>query len=60
MEDLGKESEDEWDGLSEDEAVPEEPIDHEEEYIDEDRHTVVTVEAVSVDKEGLLRYCLVL
>lgn len=50
--------EEEWDGLSEEEeeeAVAEEPIDHEEEYIDEERHTVVTVEAVSVDKEGLYK-----
>lgn len=45
-------SEDEWDGLSDD-PVPEAPIDLEEEYIDEDRYTTVTVEAVSVDRDGL-------
>jgi ribosomal RNA-processing protein 17 len=33
--------------------VPEAPIDLEEEYIDEDRYTTVTVEAVSVDRDGL-------
>jgi ribosomal RNA-processing protein 17 len=30
-----------------------EPIDHEEEYIDEDRYTTVTVEEVGVSKDGL-------
>lgn len=29
------------------------PIDLEEEYIDEDKYTTVTVEAVSVDRDGL-------
>ncbi|KAK1760460.1 nucleolar protein 12-domain-containing protein [Echria macrotheca] len=45
-------SDDEWGGLS-DEAVEEPPIDMEEEYIDEDRYTTVTVEAVNVDRDGL-------
>lgn len=31
------------------------PIDHEAEYIDEDRYTTVTVEAVDISKEGLHR-----
>ncbi|KAK0739275.1 nucleolar protein 12-domain-containing protein [Apiosordaria backusii] len=44
--------EEEWDGLSDDEVV-EAPIDMEEEYIDEDKYTTVTVEAVSVDRDGL-------
>ena len=50
----GSESEDdstvreEWDGIVE---VPE--VDHEEDYIDEDRHTTVTIEAVDVSKDGL-------
>ena len=44
----------EWDGLSDNE-VPEAPIDLEEEYIDEDRYTTVTVEAVRVDRDGLHR-----
>ena len=52
----GKEdgAEDEWDGLS-DSEVQEAPIDMEEEYIDEDRYTTVTIEAVNVDREGLHR-----
>ncbi len=29
-------------------------IDHEEEYIDEDRYTTVTVESVNVSKHGLI------
>jgi ribosomal RNA-processing protein 17 len=49
-EDGGSDS-DEWNGLDDD--VPEAPIDMEEEYIDEDRYTTVTVEAVSVDRDGL-------
>jgi ribosomal RNA-processing protein 17 len=49
-EDGGSDS-DEWNGL--DDVVPEAPIDMEEEYIDEDRCTTVTVEAVSVDRDGL-------
>jgi ribosomal RNA-processing protein 17 len=46
----GDESE-EWDGL------PDRPnddlIDHEEEYIDEDRYTTVTVESVTISRDGL-------
>lgn len=38
----------EWDGIPE--PVP---IDEEAEYIDEDRHTTVTIEAVDVTKDGL-------
>lgn len=41
----------EWGGIEEDLRV--EPIDHEEEYIDEDRYTTVTVEEVDVTKDGL-------
>ncbi|KAA6411843.1 MAG: hypothetical protein FRX48_03993 [Lasallia pustulata] len=43
-------AQDEWDGIVE---VLE--VDHEEEYVDEDRHTTVTVEAVDVTKDGLLK-----
>jgi ribosomal RNA-processing protein 17 len=45
-----------WGGIEDDEKenAPE-LVDHEEEYIDEDRYTTVTVEAVDVSKEGLLR-----
>lgn len=46
--DDGSTAQDEWDGIVE---VPE--VDHEEEYIDEDRHTTVTIEAVDVTKDGL-------
>jgi len=40
-----------WDGISDDHPL--EPVNHEAEYIDEDRYTTVTVEAVDVTKEGL-------
>jgi ribosomal RNA-processing protein 17 len=40
-----------WNGVPD---VPvEEPVDHEEEYIDEDKYTSVTVESVSVSRDGL-------
>ncbi|KAL7918175.1 nucleolar protein 12 domain-containing protein [Trichoderma austrokoningii] len=43
----------EWDGF------PDRPnldiVDHEEEYIDEDRYTTVTVESVSISRDGLER-----
>ncbi|KAI9819064.1 MAG: hypothetical protein M1832_004106 [Thelocarpon impressellum] len=38
----------EWTGIEEPPAV-----DHEDEYVDEDRYTTVTVESVGVSKEGL-------
>ena len=45
------EASDEWDG------IPDKPdldiVDHEEEYVDEDRYTTVTVESVSVSRDGL-------
>jgi ribosomal RNA-processing protein 17 len=52
----GSEEEDEWGGIEDEgdlavKAV--EVLDHEEEYMDEDRYTTVTVEAVGVSKEGL-------
>ena len=37
-----------WDGIVEDTRV-----DHEDEYVDEDRYTTVTVEAVDVSRDGL-------
>ncbi|KAM3468929.1 hypothetical protein MY5147_007469 [Beauveria neobassiana] len=47
--DIGHDTE--WDGF------PDKPeldiVDHEEEYIDEDRYTTVTVETVSVSRDGL-------
>ena len=45
-------SADAWNGFDEDKVVLP-PIDHQEEYVDEDRYTTVTVEAVEVSKDGL-------
>ncbi|KAH8804565.1 nucleolar protein 12-domain-containing protein [Xylogone sp. PMI_703] len=52
-----EENEDEegWNGIEENEdnsAAPE-LLDHEEEYIDEDKYTTVTVEEVDIDKNGI-------
>jgi ribosomal RNA-processing protein 17 len=41
----------EWDGFPDRPEL--EIIDHEEEYIDEDRYTTVTVESVNVSRDGL-------
>ncbi|KAI1096868.1 nucleolar protein 12-domain-containing protein [Rostrohypoxylon terebratum] len=41
----------EWGGFQDTPAM--EPIDHEEEYIDEERYTTVTIESVNVSKDGL-------
>jgi len=41
-----------WEGLPSPEPPP---IDHESEYIDEDKYTTVTVEAMDVTKEGLIK-----
>ena len=41
-------NQDEWDGISDDAVV-----DRETEYLDEDLHTTVTVEAVEVSRDGL-------
>lgn len=49
----------EWDGIEDGEPAAAEPapelqpVDHEEEYIDEDLYTTVKIEAVSVDRDGL-------
>lgn len=52
-----EEDEDEWTGLDDapkkKEKEKPEFVDHEEEYIDEDKYTTVTVEAVDVDREGM-------
>ncbi len=45
-------SDGEWDGIKDDDK-PVEPVDHEEEYIDEDKYTTVTIEEVDVDKDGI-------
>lgn len=45
---------DEWGGIEDSAPAPTlEPVDHEEEYIDEDVYTTVKIEAVSVDRDGL-------
>lgn len=44
----------EWGGIDDEAKVPE-FVDHEEEYIDEDRFTTVTVEAVDIDRDGMHR-----
>lgn len=41
----------EWSGLPD--APAEDTVDHEEEYIDEDKYTSVTVESVSISRDGL-------
>ena len=43
-------NQEEWDGISDDSAV-----DREAEYLEEDLHTTVTVEAVDVSRDGLHR-----
>ena len=48
VEDDSGTDDDPWDGIEEAQRV-----DHEEEFIDEDRYTTVTVEAVDVSKDGL-------
>lgn len=42
----------EWEGIEE--TVPE-PVDHEAEYIDEDKYTTVTVEEVDISRDGISR-----
>lgn len=39
-----------WDGIAD---APVEPIDHEAEYIDEDKYTTVTVEEVDISRDGI-------
>jgi len=41
-----------WEGIEE--AEPE-PLDHEAEYIDEDKYTTVTVEEVDISRDGISR-----
>lgn len=50
-EDLGEDDDETWEGIK-DESLAK-AVDHEEEYVDDDRFTTVTVEAVDVSKEGL-------
>jgi ribosomal RNA-processing protein 17 len=48
---MGSEEEVEWEGIADELPV----VDHEEEYVDEDKYTTVTVEEVEVSKAGLLK-----
>lgn len=41
-----------WNGIEE--SVPD-PVDHEAEYIDEDKYTTVTVEEVDISRDGISR-----
>ena len=50
----GDGDDEEWIGLP-DAPTALAPIDHEEEYIDEDKYTAVTVESVSVGRDGLYK-----
>ncbi|TVY90431.1 Ribosomal RNA-processing protein [Lachnellula willkommii] len=45
---------DTWEGIADD-VVEVEVVDREEEYVDEDRYTTVTVEAVDISKEGFTK-----
>ena len=45
-------SEEEWSGITDPDPPP---IDHEAEYIDEEKYTTVTVESMDVSKEGLFK-----
>ncbi|EXJ64820.1 hypothetical protein A1O7_01158 [Cladophialophora yegresii CBS 114405] len=50
--DSSTDSDEEWKGISDSDPPP---IDHEAEYVDEEKYTTVTVEALDVSKEGLFR-----
>lgn len=41
-----------WEGIPDAQPIP---IDHEEEYIDEDKYTTVTVEEVGISRDGIKR-----
>jgi len=47
-------SEGEWAGISEPEPAPA-PVDHEAEYVDEEKYTTVTVETLDVSRESLYK-----
>ncbi|CAK7199643.1 hypothetical protein SEUCBS139899_002326 [Sporothrix eucalyptigena] len=48
-----EEDDEEWGGIEDEAPAVPEFVDHEEEYIDEDKYTTVTVEAVDVDRDGM-------
>ncbi|KAI0397262.1 nucleolar protein 12-domain-containing protein [Xylariaceae sp. FL0594] len=49
----GDDATEEWGGFQDVPAAQTDLVDHEEEYVDEDRYTTVTVESVNVTKDGL-------
>jgi len=49
------EGKDGWSGIEDPVTTNDDIIDHEDEYIDEDRFTTVTVESVTVSKDGLAK-----
>ena len=49
----GDEEEEEWIGFDDLPDNKPAPIDHEDEYIDEDRYTTVTVESIDITKSGI-------
>ncbi|CAK7266171.1 hypothetical protein SEPCBS119000_001890 [Sporothrix epigloea] len=49
----GEDDDQEWAGIEDDTPAVAEFVDHEEEYIDEDKYTTVTVEAVDIDRDGM-------
>lgn len=51
-EEAGDSAAEEWDGISDSEPPV---VDHEAEYIDEDKYTTVTVATMDVSKEGLFQ-----
>lgn len=48
----GEDNDDEWVGIPEATSAL---VDHEDEYVDEDKYTTVTVEEVDVSRDGLAR-----
>lgn len=46
---------DEWSGIAESIAVAVQPVDREDDYIDEENYTTVTVEEVGISKEGFAK-----
>lgn len=49
---LGSDEEEEFNGFDSDTAQEPQPIDQENEYIDEDKYTTITIESVDISKDG--------
>jgi ribosomal RNA-processing protein 17 len=54
LESASEHDEEEWEGVA-DPPPALEQVDHQEEYIDEDKYTTVTVESVNVSRDGLVK-----